>query len=654
MLSSRPQSVAPVAVIGVGCFYPGARDPRQLWENVLARRREFRRIPPQRLSADYYDPDPAAPDRTYARRGAFLDGFSFDPIALRIPQATFESTDVVHWLALHVALQALEDAGYGRAGVPRERTGVVVGNTLTGEYTRSLSMRPRWPFVRRALLAAARERGLSATATDELARTMEDHFKSVFPPMTDDTLAGGLSNTIAGRICNVLDLHGGGYTVDGACASSVLSVITAADHLASRNMDLVLAGGVDVSLDTFELVGFAKVGALTREDMNVYDRRAAGFLPGEGCGFVVLKRLEDALADGDTVYAVLRGWGLSSDGKGGLTTPTREGQATALLRAYEKAGYPASDLDFVEGHGTGTSVGDRVELEAIAAAVESSGPVRPRRCGVTSLKSIIGHTKAAAGIGAVIKAVIALNRRVVPPTAGCETPSEVFDGAARCLYPVLRGEIANPSVRLRAGVSGMGFGGINTHLTLESADPPSPRLAPAVEERALLVSHQETEVFALAAGSLAELATRLGELGDVVEQASLADLPDLAAQLSRELTPGGRVRAAVVAGHPERAAERLRALERRLRESPPAAGDVWASPDQALWVGHAAARTRLGFLFPGQGSQQLLMARTLVERYPWARAAVAKAEQAIRDAGGKAVSEFVWRAADRALDADEA
>lgn len=300
-------------------------------------------------------------------------------------------------------------AGYDRKTIHKEGAGVILGNTLTGEQTRSLSRRLRWPYVRRALQAAAEARGLPATVTAALGDTMEEYYKSVFPDVTEDTLAGALSNTIAGRVCNYLDFHGGGYTVDGACASSVIAVVTAANALANGDMDFVLAGGVDISLDTFELIGFSKVGALTRTGMAVYDRSASGFMPGEGCGFVALKRLADARRDGNYVYTVLKGWGISSDGKGEITAPSGVGQAIALRRAYAKAGYSPLSLDFVEGHGTGTPVGDRAELTGIALAMEADAIPTARTCGITSFKSIVGHTKAAAGVGAFIKAVMAVN-----------------------------------------------------------------------------------------------------------------------------------------------------------------------------------------------------------------------------------------------------
>ena len=643
-----------IAVVGLGCWYPGARGPQQLWENILTRRREFRRLPDERLPlSDYHDPDRTTPDKTYGRCAAVLDGFEFDWAKWRMPQATYETTDIVQWLALEVANLALGNAGFLRDSVVRDRTGVIVGNTLTGEHTRSQSMRLRWPFVRRALLAAAAARGLTGAAAEELAKSMEEVYKSVFAPVTEDTLAGGLSNTIAGRICNFFDFHGGGYTVDGACSSSLLAVCTAANLLNDRDLDMALAGGVDISLDTFELIGFAKTGALSPDEMRVYDKRGNGFIPGEGCGFVVMKRLEDARAAGDTVYAVLRGWGVSSDGKGGLTAPKREGQATALRRAYERAGYSPATLDFIEGHGTGTRVGDKVELEAIATALAEAGVETPRAVGVTSFKSIVGHCKAAAGVGAFLKAVIAANRRVLPPTAGCTQPNPVFESTARTLYPIRQGRVAAPDGKLRIGVSAMGFGGINAHVTLESGDPPAPSLAPSVEERALLAAHQETEVFVLDADTVEELCDRLPGLADIAERISQGELTDLAAHLTEELSASRRIRAAVIAANPDELAANLRALEQRLQEAPPDEGEIISSPQREWMVSNAVMQDRIGFLCPGQGSQQLAMARVLVERFPWRRELAARADAWLAEVGSEPVTPLIFRALDRAADADE-
>ncbi|MEJ2033963.1 MAG: beta-ketoacyl synthase N-terminal-like domain-containing protein, partial [Deltaproteobacteria bacterium] len=615
----------PIAVIGLACYYPGAPDVQQLWENVLTRRRQFRRIPDVRLPLDdYYDPDPSAEDKT--------------------------STDISHWLALETALQAVEDAGYSGVKVPPDRTGVILGNTLTGEQSRAEGMRLRWPFVLKTLQAAAADNGLPSEMIAALATNMEAYYKSVFAPVTEDTLAGNLSNTIAGRICNFLNLNGGGYTVDGACSSSLIAVATACTALSHGNLDLAIVGGVDVSLDTFELIGFAKTKALAKDDMRVYDRRASGFIPGEGAGFVVLKRLEDARADGDYIYAVLRGWGMSTDGKGGLTAPKAEAQALAIRRAYTGAGYGLRDVDFVEGHGTGTPAGDKAELTAIAEVMGDMQSHSFRPCGITSLKSIIGHTKAASGIGGFLKAVMAVNRRVLPPTANCTEPSPTFEKPARLVYPIMQGEIRPPGELLRAGVSGMGFGGINCHLTLESGDAPAAKLAPDMEERKLLASAQETELFIFSASSSAELLTQVREVRQIAQGMSVGDMVDLAAQLSREVDGQDLVRAALIADSPESLAAGFDDLENSLIQDPLVAGEKRISPKQNLLIGHTLQKTRIGFLFPGQGSQRLNMARTLVERHEWARDFMAEASAWLKGETGIDVADHMYKPLDRALD----
>ena len=590
-----------IAIIGIGCWYPGASSPKQLWENILARRRQFRRMPDVRLPlSEYHHADKNVPDKTYGMRAAVIDGYDFDWAKKRIPKSTFESTDIVHWLSLDVALQMLEDAGYQPGDLPRETTQVVVGNTLTGEFTRSNTLRLRWPFINKILNAAASDLGLPAAAIGGLSQSMEQSFKSVFAPINEDTLAGGLANTIAGRICNYLNLNGGGYVVDGACSSSLIAVYSAATSLAAGTTDFAIAGGVDISLDPFELIGFAKTGALTPSEMAVYDKRGNGFIPGEGCGFVGMKRLADALRDGDKIYAVLDGWGMSSDGKGGITAPSANGQSIALSRAYKLAGVDTGDIDFIEGHGTGTTVGDKTELLGIAKALHGGGSVPSRSCGVTSFKSIVGHTKAAAGIGAFIKTVMAVNQRVTPPTAGCETPHDVFSNESACLYPIVRGEIHPASKQLRAGVSAMGFGGINLHVTMKSGAAPVPDLRPQVGERAAMVSRQESEVFCFAAQDAAHLQTSLLEAREHAVGASLAEMADLAATLNAQVDPRLSLKAAVVAKTPPELVERLTTLSQRL-SALPAPGQAAVDAENQIVVSNKIDHASIGYIFPGPG-----------------------------------------------------
>jgi enediyne polyketide synthase len=651
-LADAAHGGSPIAIVGMGCWLPGAADPRHLWENVLARRREFRRMPDNRTPlADYYDASGQDPDRFYQSKVAVLDGFVFDWASYRVPESSYLRTDVCQWLALEIAHRAIQDAGFSRAAVPKDRTGVFIGNTCTGEGMRSNSLRLRWPVVHRALSKAGDLQRVPAAALAAFVKTAEDCYKSIFPDINEDFVAGSISATIAGRICNYFDFHGGAFVIDGACASSLATVVTAANMLASNDLDLALAGGIDVSLDPFELVGFSRNGALSKGEIRPYDRRGEGFIAGEGGGMVLLKRLEDAQRDGDAIYAVIRGWGIASDGRAGIMQPVASQQAAAISRAAARAGCKLQDLDFIEGHGTGTRAGDRTELEglALAMAMEGapSGAALARRCGIGSLKSLIGHTKATAGIASLIKAVAAVNRRVVPPTAGCDEPNEAFNGAAAHLFPIRCGEVHAPDTVMRAGVSAFGFGGINTHIIVESGGPPSSRLASRIDERALLVATQESELFVFGGSTPDELIRRVDVVAGDARLLSQSDLADLAAALAEELPPAMSVRAAVIAGTAEELAEKLVELRRVLESNSAISARRWVAPCKGVYVAKARNVGRIGFLFPGQGSQQLLMARSLVERFDWARQLAEEVQRSVPDLS---LLELIYPQIDRARD----
>jgi enediyne polyketide synthase len=591
-----------IAIVGMACRYPDARSPDELWENALAQRRAFRRIPAERLNLnDYLSTDRQSPDRTYSTEGAFIEGYEFDRARFRVPGATYRAADPAHWLTLDVAATALEDAGFPEGeGLPREATGVFIGNTLTGEFSRANTMRLRWPYVRRIVRQVLEEDACAPERQRELLAQMETLYKKPFPPVGAETLAGGLSNTIAGRICNHFDLKGGGYTLDGACASSLLAVINACSSLAVGDLDVAVAGGVDLSVDPFELVGFAKTGALAADMMRVYDARSAGFWPGEGCGLVVLMRHDDALLKRLRVYAVIRGWGVSSDGNGGITRPEVEGQFIALRRAYARAGYGADTVAYFEGHGTGTAVGDATELQALARARheanDASNELKASPAVISSIKAIIGHTKAAAGVAGLIKATMALAAQILPPTVGCDEPHGELKGEKPALRALKQGEPFPMGANLRAGVSAMGFGGINTHVTLEAPhDDRRPSLTS--RERALLTSAQDAELFLFSARDVAQLENQIERLLEYAGRLSRSELTDLGKRLSETLRPL-RVRAAVVASSPAELSARLEALRSLARSSSTRLID----PQAGIFFSTDQASARVGFLFPGQGS----------------------------------------------------
>ncbi|MEA2127625.1 MAG: enediyne polyketide synthase, partial [Solirubrobacteraceae bacterium] len=607
-----------VAIVGLGCRYPEADTPAELWDNVLAQRRSFRRLPPERLNLDdYFAADPKAPDAIYADQAALLEDWEFDRVGFTITGPAFRATDLTHWLALDVAQRTLDAAGFEDIpGLDRDRVAVIVGNTLTGEFSRSSVLRLRWPYVRRVVAAGLERAGIDEGSRAQIVAELEHDYKAPFAPIGEESLAGSLSNTIAGRICSRFDFHGGGYTVDGACASSLLAVINGCTALLGGDADLVLAGGVDLSIDPFELVGFAKTGALAPDLMRIYDRRSAGFWPGEGCGFLALARVEDARAWGARISGVIRGWGISSDGRGGVTRPEPAGQLLAIRRAYARAGWPADSVSLFEGHGTGTAVGDGAEVEALARALGTSAGLPPA---LGSIKANIGHTKAAAGVAGVIKATLALGHGLLPPTTGCEAPHPLLEGAEAPLR-ILREPEPWPAERpLRTGVSAMGFGGINTHLTIESAGARRRRaLQPRVTR--LACTAQDVELLPLAAPSLPELAARARELAADVRHMSFGQLRDLAIQSCRNAGDEA-ARGAVVAASPRDAARRLDVLADAVQAGEPENLDA----RRGALFGTATGAPRLGFLFPPQAAPIYLDGGALARRFPAARRVMALA-----------------------------
>jgi enediyne polyketide synthase len=611
-----------IAVIGMACRYADVRSPMQLWENALAQRQAFRRIPQVRLNLADYSSERQNDDYITATMAAVLDDYEFDRARFHVSQNAFATTDLTHWLALDVAAQALADAKLQHATAEqRERTSVYVGNSLTGEFSRANLMRLRWPYVRRVLSAAMQEskncRAKDLQDKDEdlpdLIGRIEALYKAPFPATNEESLAGGLSNTIAGRICNYFDLKGGGYTVDGACASSLLAITTACSALQSGDVDIAIAGGVDLSLDPFELAGFSSLGALAKDKMRVFDAHSSGFWPGEGCGMVVLMRYEDALARHHSPYAVIRGWGISSDGNGGITRPEVAGQMLALRRAYEKSGYGIDSVAYFEGHGTGTSIGDATELQALSQSISQTRS-NHRLAALGSIKANIGHTKAAAGVAGLIKATMAVHARILPPVTGCDHPHAAFTSGDARLRVLREAELWPHGAPARAGVNGFGFGGINVHITLEAADNVARKsfIRAEVEQ---LSSAQDCELFIFAAASISELSGQLADVLRFANEISYSELADLSISLAKQADLNAArnlVRAACVASSPN---ELVSAIE-KLLACCETESDRQMDVQAGVYFGRTSAPPKIGFLFPGQASPVYINGGIWSRRFP--------------------------------------
>ncbi len=595
-----------IAVVGLSCRYPDADNPLQLWENILSRRRAFRHIPEKRLNNNYFSEDSSSPDYIYSSTAALLKNYQFDRNRFNVSKNNFRTADLAHWLALDVADEALKDAQLvNLSSEVREKTGVIIGNTLTGEQTRTNLLRLRWPYVASSVSSSLKQQNWESDKIAELLNVIETNFKKPFPEMEEDSLAGGLSNTIAGRICNYFDFKGGGFTIDGACSSSLLAIAKACDAIANKDLLLALAGGVDISLDPFELVGFSRAGALAKKEMLVYDSTSNGFWPGEGCGFVVLADYDFAKENNLNILALIKGWGISSDGKGGLTRPEINGQYLALKRAYEKANYGIDTVTYIEGHGTGTQAGDMAELSAVLKLIAEKETKSPVYIG--SVKANIGHTKAAAGIAGFIKTVLVLKNRIVPAITGNINPHNLFQQQKNLKLPSF--DIAyKATAPMRVGVSSMGFGGINTHITIEENYNSS--TVSAKQNNSLSSTLQDTELFMFAEPDLRSLKKKLHLLHKKAKQLSRAEMTDISCTLYQQLQPHP-YRVAIEAATPEVLHQKIEKLLLLVDEK-----DEVLDIDTGIYFSTHQKGLRIGLLFPGQGNDVLLPDGLLTQRFP--------------------------------------
>ncbi|SMF30762.1 type I polyketide synthase [Pseudobacteriovorax antillogorgiicola] len=452
----------PLAVVGIGCLFPESDSLEEYWSLIKNGRDAIREIPYTHWNPDdYYNQDPKAPDQTYGRTGGFLRPHKFDPLRYGISPQAIEATDTTQLLGMVVAEKALESAGYGPdQDFDRERTSCILGVTGTLELVVPLGARLGHPIWKKALLGA----GLS----EDQAQSIVDEVSDSYVPWQEASFPGLLGNVVAGRIANRFDLGGTNSVVDAACASSLSAIRTAAMELQSRRADMVITGGMDTFNDIFMYMCFSKTPALSKGGhAKPFDANGDGTVLGEGLGAVVLKRLSDAERDGDRIFAKIIGIGSSSDGKGkAIYAPSTKGQTKALRNAYREAGISPATVDLVECHGTGTKVGDGIELKALKEVYRDLGG-QGQWCTIGSVKSQIGHTKAAAGAAGLIKAIMALHHKTLPPTIKVDEPHPEFEGSpfilrqAPCPWP-------KPSNHpRRAAISAFGFGGSNFHCILE-------------------------------------------------------------------------------------------------------------------------------------------------------------------------------------------
>jgi enediyne polyketide synthase len=495
-VAPEPPARQSIAIVGLACRFPDADDPAALLDAVLTGRRAFRRIPPARLDlAEYYNPDPRARDATYSTRAALLEGWRFDLGAFRISGSDFASAEPEQWLALETAARALAAAGFpGGAGLPAGQTGVFIGHTPAKDGAPAAALRLRWPYTRRVLADALAAAGIPPRAGHEVIAAAAARYLAPFPPITERSLTGGSAASIATTITGRFGLGGGGFIADAGGASSLAAISSACLALAAGQVDAAVAGGIDLGIDPYDLVTLATAGRLARAEMRVYDAHPTGFLPGEGCGAVLLMRTSDARAKGLPVYAEIVGWGSASQrGASGDedADPAALGEETrarllAMHRAHEMAGIEPAEVQLVEGTGAGIGADDDAELAALAELRAGSRHV----AALGAVSANIGNAGAAAGAAALIKTVLAIANGVLPPSTGVRTPHPMLhDGRAALRLPVTP-EPWPAGIR-HAGVAAAGAGGLAFHLILRGepgehiAGTKAPQLRPRALPRAV-------------------------------------------------------------------------------------------------------------------------------------------------------------------------
>jgi len=466
----------PVAIVGMSAIMPDAPSGDAFWHNITAGRYSISPTPADRWDqALYYDEDHGVPDKTYSTIGGWVREFDWNPAAWRLPlppTVAAQMDDSQRW-AVSAARAALTDAGWPGWPVDSDRVAVILGNALGGEKHYQSSMRIRFPEMLRRLEQSATLATLAPETREHIIEeTRRGYLDNVFS-ITEDTMPGELANVIAGRVANLFNLRGMNYTTDAACASGLAALNSAVTGLADHQFDAVVTGGIDHNMGVEAFVKFCKIGALSATGTRPFDAGADGFVMGEGAALFVLKRLEDAERDGDRVYAVVLGIGGSSDGKGkGITAPNPVGQQLSVQRAWERAGVDPSTAGAVEAHGTSTSVGDASELASLTAVFGASGAA-PGSIALGSVKSNIGHLKAAAGAAGLFKMVRSLHEKQLPPSLNFVNPNPNvdWDTLPFAVNTELRPWPGPANDVRRGGVSAFGFGGTNFHVVVEEHVP---------------------------------------------------------------------------------------------------------------------------------------------------------------------------------------
>lgn len=569
-----------VAIIGMEAIYPGAHNIEEYWKNIFLSKDCVTEVPDDRWNKElFFNPDTRDTDYICSKWGGFIPDMDFDPTEFGITPQSVASIEPVQLLSLLVAKRALQDAGYDTLSeIDADSTSVIFGTEGATEL--------------------ATMYGFRASAKQAFGELPEE-VKTSLPVLNEDSFAGVLSNVVAGRIANRLNLGGRNFTVDAACASSMAALDIGCQELANHRSDMVLLGGADLHNGLADYLMFNCTHALSRKGYSAsFDADSDGIALGEGIGVLVLKRLEDAERDGNKIYAVIKGVGGSSDGKSlGMTAPSRKGQIKALERAYQTAGILPSEVGLIEAHGTGTVVGDKTELSALTDMFLDSGAL-PGQSYLGSVKTQIGHTKCSAGIAGVMKAALAVKYGIIPPTIHLNKPNAFYKPEINPFLFNTRPGLWNSERRI-AGISAFGFGGTNFHTVIENYNKDVNYLT--------ALPAWPSEIFVFRGKDRDEAVVEMNKVKEILLLNDSVSLKNLAYTLA--ITDNTEIQIIIVATSPENLISKI---------------DIAAEGKNAPEIYYRDVREgKVAFLFPGQGSQRVNMARDLFVAFPVMRKLIA-------------------------------
>jgi len=593
-----------IAIIGMGAYLPKAGDVRKYWNNILNRVDAITEVPSDRWDwRIYFDEDRNAKDKIYSKWGGFLDDMVFDPLHYGIPPKAVKAVDPLQLMTLEVLRQTMEDAGYEGREFDRENVSIILGASGgAGDVGAQYAVRSEMPRF-------------TGELTEEAAAQL--------PSWTEDSFAGILLNVAAGRAANRFNFGGLNFTVDAACASSLAAVHQGVVELEDGRSNMVIVGGVDTVQGPFGYLCFSQTQALSpRGKCSTFDNGSDGIVISEGIAMLCMKRLADAERDGDRIYAVIKGIGGSSDGRAkSMTAPHPDGQIRALERAYNKAGYSPASVGLLEAHGTGTVAGDTAELETVMRLLGKNNAL-PKQCAIGSVKTLIGHTKATAGVAGLIKSTLALHHKVLPPHANVERPNIRIADSESPLYLLREPQpwITHEGEKRRSGVSAFGFGGTNFHITLEEY---SGNYLPAQQSSSW--DEWPAELFVWRATDNAALVSEISKTINGLESGGKPGMRDLAYSLAKNISTEGQT-AAIVASSLEDLLKQMKLLVAHIENSTNALPPAASFSSEPL-----ADQGKIALLFAGQGSQYPNMLRELAMAFPDIPEVLSRADELLAD-----------------------